>query len=266
MPALPATVSLQSGTLPAMKLGKRPFVPDDRDFRAAALFEAAPPLPTPPDRFGHGLAFRDWGMLGNDRYGDCVFAGGGHETMLTTKLGGHPAKFTDAGVLSDYSAVTGFDPADPSTDQGAYPRDAAKYRKATGLVDADGRRHKIAAYVSINPNDFDELVQAVYVFTAVGIGFEFPDSAMDQFNHGLPWDVVEGAKIEGGHYVPVVGRNARSTLGVVSWGRRVGMTRAFYEKYADEAWAYIFPDELRAGHTSRGFSLAQLEAWLQALG
>jgi hypothetical protein len=260
----------------SLKLGKQPFEHDPKDFKAKLLFEAvAPEMPTPPDRFGHGLSFKDWLMLGNGPddtvqkgfggAGDCVFAGGGHETMLTTKLGGHPATFTGANSIEDYSAVTGYVIGDDSTDNGTEPRVAAKYRRDTGLIDAAGKRHKIAAFVSIDPSDFEELVQCVYVFTAVGIGFEFPDTAWNQFSHHLPWDVVDGAAIEGGHYVPVVGRNAKSTIGVISWGRRVGMTRDFYEAYSDEAWAYIFPEELRNGKTYRGYDLSQLRAWLDSL-
>ncbi len=258
-----------------LHLGKRPFVPDERDFKFAALLEAAP-LPTPPHRFGHGLAFRDWMMLGNgpdetvrpgfQGAGDCVFAGGCHETMLTTKLGGHPAAFTGANAISDYSAVTGYVIGDDATDLGTDVREALKYRRATGLVDAAGKRHRIGAYVSINPKSWDELMQAVYVFTAVGMGFEFPDSAMDQFDQGLPWDVVPGEpKPSEGHYVPVIGRNAKSTGGCISWARRVGFTRDFYETYNDEAWAIVFPEELRSGKTERGYDLAALNVMLAGL-
>ena len=249
-----------------MKLGKKPATRDDRDIRFAAIATGVT-LPTPPSRFGHGTLFHSdgWGMLGNDQYGDCVFAGGAHEVMLTNKLARRTVEFTDAAVLGDYSAVTGFTPDDPNTDQGTDVREALKYRRATGLADAHAGRHRIGAYVSIRPNDFDELMQAVYVFSAVGIGFNFPSSAMDQFNHGETWDVVEGATVEGGHYVPVVGRSSRNIAGVITWGRRQGLTRDFYEIYNDEAWAMIYPEELRNGRTERGMSLDQLQHALTAL-
>ena len=93
-----------------LKLGKKPFASDERDFEVAALAEAHP-LPTPPPRFGHGHAFTDWLMLGNgpddtvregfQGAGDCVLAGADHETMLTNKLaeGAHEAlELTAPGV------------------------------------------------------------------------------------------------------------------------------------------------------------------------
>ena len=143
-----------------MKLGKKPYEPDARSLKLSKYL--ATDLPTPPKIFGYGTLFTDWGYLGNDKYGDCVFAGGGHEQMVWDTLRKGPGvKITTKNALSDYSAVTGFDPSDPNTDQGTYVIDAMKYRKATGLVDASGKRHKIAAYVEIDPTNWDELVTRV---------------------------------------------------------------------------------------------------------
>lgn len=249
------------------KLGKKPATEDARDFKLAALTDLAA-LPTPPARFGHGTMYHStgWQMLGNDRYGDCVFAGAAHETMETNRLARRDVVFDDDAVLSDYAAVTGFDAADPSSDQGTEVRAALSYRRHTGVVDANGKRHKIGAYVALDPKDWQQLMQAVYVFAAVGIGFDFPDSAMEQFDDGDPWDVVPGATIEGGHYVPVMGRSSLHVAGVVTWGRRQAMSQAFYEAYNDEAWAIVFPEELRTnGLNERGFDLAGLNAALARL-
>jgi hypothetical protein len=79
------------------KLGKKAASHDDRDIRFARV-AAGVTLPIPPARFGHGTLFHStgWGTLGNDRYGDCVFAGGAHEVMLTNKLAGRTVTFDDA--------------------------------------------------------------------------------------------------------------------------------------------------------------------------
>lgn len=251
------------------KLGKRPATEDKRDLKFATYVQAAA-LPTPPEQFGHEALFgaKDWGMLGNDQWGDCAWAGPAHETMLLSTEGGNPAMFTDAGVLSDYSAGTGFDPnAGPSgqnpTDQGSNVRDVLKYRVKTGIVDASGARHKIGAFVKLEPKNITQIAQAMYLFQAVGIGIEFPDSAMTQFNAGEPWDVVPGAKIEGGHYIPLIAR--RENLEIVTWGALQGMTLAFFEQYCDEAWAYISTEDLQADKDPEGFDLSQLKADLAAL-
>jgi hypothetical protein len=195
-------------------------------------------------------------MLGNDQWGDCAWAGPAHETMILTTEGGHPATFTTESVLSDYAAGTGFDPnAGPSgnnpTDQGSNVRDVLKYRAKTGIVDGDGNRHQIGAYVKLNAGDLDQVAQAMYVFQ------------MDQFNSGQPWDVVPNAKVEGGHYIPLVAR--RENLEVVTWGALQQMTPAFFEKYCDEAWAYISTEDLKTDKSPEGFNIDELKADLQAL-
>jgi hypothetical protein len=255
--------------MPELKLGKLPATPDSRDLLFATYAEPAQ-LPVPPAQFGHETLFppKAWGMLGNDEWGDCAWAGPAHETMLLTKEGHHPVEFTTAGVLSDYSASTGFDPhAGPPgknpTDKGSSVRDVLTYRHTTGVIDSAGKRHKIGAYLRLDQTDLTEIYQALFLFQAVGIGFVFPESAMTQFNEGKPWDVVPGAKIQGGHYVCAVAR--RMNIDVVTWGALQQMTEHFFTTYCDEAWAYVSPEDLRDGHDPEGFDLAQLKADLAAL-
>lgn len=256
-----------------LKLGKRPFKPDPRDIKMKTVV-AGITLPTPPTRFGHGGMFRDWLMLGNgpddtvrkgfQGAGNCVFAGLGHQLKLAERLGGHDITITGKDAISDYSAVTGYVIGDDATDNGTEPRDALKHAQKTGIL-AGGKRYKIGAYALVDPKSWDDLMIAAFAFSSVGIGFEFPDTAMGQFVNGETWDVVDGAIIEGGHYVPTVGRSSRNIGGDLSWARRVGMTRDFYETYNDETWAIIWPQELRNGKTERGMDLTQLKAVLAAL-
>lgn len=254
---------------PYLKLGKKPATQDPRDLRFATYRTSA--LPTPPAQYGHEtiVGARAWGMLGNDQWGDCAWAGPAHETMILTDLGsGSPVQFTTEAVLSDYGAGTGFDPnAGPPgsnpTDQGSNVRDVLKYRASKGIVDAAGHRHKIGAYVQLK--SLQEALEALYLFEAVGLGFEVPAYAMDQFNAGKPWDIDANAdgSIEGGHYVPLVAK--RQNLVVVTWGAVQQMTARFYEKFVDEAWAYISAEALQSGKTPEGFDLGQLQTDLQQL-
>ena len=203
-------------------------------------------------------------MLGNDQYGDCVWAGAAHETALWNRESAHQVLFTDTAVLSDYSAVTGFTPSDPSTDQGTDMQLAASYRKKKGVKDANGRRHKIAAYLSITPGDVQEHLLAAYLFGAVGIGIKFPQSAMHQFNTGQPWTVVNGSPIEGGHYIPLVARR-NNMLVCVTWGKTQPLTDAFLKAYNDESIVYVSTEALTAGKSLEGFNKQQLLADLAQL-
>jgi hypothetical protein len=247
-----------------MKLGKKPFAEDKRDllFKNYTITEA---LPARPREFGHMDVISEWGMLANDKVGDCVLAGGGHETMLWTAEGGNPAAFTDANIISDYSAITGYDPNNPNSDQGTVVREALLYRKKTGLIDSQASRHKIGAFLQLDQKDIDEVSEAIYLFNAIGIGILFPRSAMDQFNQGEPWTVVEGSRIEGGHYVSCIGYDS-NYIYCVTWGRIQKMDYKFFKTYCDEAWAMLSPEFLNGqGLSPEGFNLTQLQEDLNAI-
>lgn len=255
-------------------LGKADPTPDPRD-ALFTEFATVAKLPKAPATYDPPHLEAEWGMLGNgpddsvapgfQGAGDCVFAGGDHETMLwQAEGGGKAASFTGATAISDYAAVTGYVVGDDSTDRGTVVRDALLYRRRTGLVDAGGARHKLGAFVQLEPGNTDHVKLGTYLLGVAGIGFQFPSSAMRQFDRGKPWTVVAGAQVEGGHYVPVIGYSAAGVL-VVSWGRVQLMTWPFFRKYVDEAWGLLSPEFLRAGRSPQGFDLKGLKTYLSAL-
>lgn len=248
-----------------LKLGKALPKHDKRSLFLASYRKALKTVKVPAT-FGvpQLKAVKDWGMLGNDQYGDCVWAGAAHETMLWASEAKRKVLFNASCVLSDYSAVTGFNPNDPNSDQGTAVLDAMNYRRNTGIVDSSGKRHQICAFAQLEPGNYQELLEAAYTFSAVGIGIQVPSSAMDQFDQGKPWSVTS-APIEGGHYIPVVGKRNGHLL-VLTWGKVQEMTKSFYEKYADEGFV-IFDDEMLSdtGTDFQGWNMAALQADFQSI-
>lgn len=242
------------------KLGKTPARKGAVKFKLSVYGKK---LPTPPKKAGHlGIFTAQWGMLGNDQYGDCVWAGAAHETMLWNKEAQKDVAFVDESVLSDYAACTGFNPNDPSTDNGTDMQVAASYRQKTGIEDSQGNRHKIGAYLEVST--IKQIKQAIWIFGAAGIGIKFPNSAMDQFNVGKPWTVQPGSTIEGGHYIPAVNYDEKF-LYVVTWGKVQKAAWSFIKKYMDEGIVYLSQEMLNDGKTLDGFDLATLQADLAAL-
>lgn len=245
-----------------LKLGKLPARPEAVKLKFASYLTGT--LPTPPASFGHDTLVKTYPMYGNDQYGDCVWAGAGHETQIWSAAGGKPASFTEAGLLKAYTAVTGFNKNDPNSDQGTDMQAAASYRRKTGILDIHGIRHKVGAYIALTPGDLNQLYTAMWLFGAVGIGIEFPAFAMDQFDARKPWDVQKSnAKIDGGHYIPGTARHGM--IDVITWGRVISMTEAFYKRYCDEAIAYLSPEMLKGGKSLEGFDLNSLTADLTAI-
>lgn len=249
----------------AYKLGKTPARRDPNVLLFTQFEEPGATLTIAPIGFGHEKLVSDWGMLGNDTVGDCVEAGAAHETEMWNEIAKIDVPFTPACVLSDYSAATGYNPAEPNTDQGTDVQSYLGYRRKTGVLDASGARHKIGGYVALECPNWWQLLEALYIFDAVGIGFNFPNTAMTQFDAGQPWALVPGSTIEGGHYVPVLGRPHISMLEVVTWGTTQLMTRAFYQTYCDEAYGILSVESMINGKTAEGYNLVALEAAITAL-
>lgn len=218
---------------------------------------------TPPTSVNFYSSISGGGMLGNDQYGDCVFAANGHIVEQQTALGqGKEVAVTTAQALAEYTKVTGFNPNDPNTDQGAEVQQGLSDLRSSGLAG-----HKIAMFAEIKTTDMNTVKNAVSEFGVVDIGFNVPNSAMTQFDNGQPWDVVANdGGIDGGHCVIVCGYDSKY-LYVYTWNAVQKMTYAFWKKYVEEAWAPISQDWINAstGLDPNKVDMADLGAQYAAL-
>jgi hypothetical protein len=243
--------------VPRYALGRQPADPTKPKLR----LRAAPERPQPPAFVDWLSKVREWGMLGNDRVGDCTAAGAAHVAMAVDRYGqDRDLAISDADVLNMYSAISGYNPADPNTDVGATLQDACNYWHKTGIAG-----NTIAAYAWLNAQDLDLVRACIAIFGAVYTGFNFPASAMAQFNAGKPWTLVNRTRIEGGHCVPIGAYDADSFT-CVTWGRTQKMDVAFFRRYFDEVIVPVDLDWLRAAGTSpAGLDVATLNSDYQAL-
>jgi hypothetical protein len=214
-------------------------------------------LPSPPAIYQSVTNISDWGMLGNDQLGDCTAAGAGHlEMVWTDQVSGTPRTVTTDEVIKFYE-LQGYDPSDPSTDQGANMMDVLASWHSDGLAG-----DKIAAYARVALEDHT-VEQAIALFGGAYIGVNLPNSAIQQFGNGQDWDVVDDdGGIAGGHCVVLVGYD-ESGATVVTWGRTVKASWDWLRKYTEEAWA-VLPSEYEEG-TVNGFNFSQLSGDLVLL-
>jgi len=223
------------------KRGKKPSRPlPAKAFLFKSVFNPAK-LPTPPIRFGHqGLMGKEpWHMLGNDEYGNCVWAAKAHMQYLWSLLGENErVRITTADVLSDYAAQTGFSADNPDSDQGTDMQAAAEYHRLVGIRDARNIRHKVFAYVALEHGNVNQLALATYLFGAVEIGLSLPDDCDDLFEAGKVWKVSD-SKPSGGHTVTIVGRDEHGNFIAVTWGKLQHIEPAFIAKYMDEGYAFL---------------------------
>lgn len=244
------------------KLGKLPARKDAVTFK----FTQYTNLPAVPNKGGHmQLVSGDNNMFGNDELGDCVCAEAGHGTLYYNHEAGNTVNLTTDNIVALYSAITGYKPGDSSTDQGTDMQAAASYRRKNGLNDANGKTHKILAYLDLGVSNRDNLKKAIYYFGGAGIGFNFPEYAMEQFQQGQTWHVqAKDSELDGGHDVFAFGYDTQYVY-VISWGKVVKMTWGFFDKFNDETLVYLTQENIKNGKTLEGLNLIQLEADLKQL-
>ncbi len=246
----------------AGKLGKLAPKYNKRTLRLSNYLKG--PLPTAPAKLWreYKVPPSGWNMLGNDTVGDCTCAAIAHMVMLFTAHTGTMISPTLEDTLGVYSAVTGYNPADPSTDQGANITDVLAYWQSTGIAG-----HKILGWASIGLSPA-QIQQAMYLFGAVDIGFNVPAYAMEQFNAGQAWDIDPSgdATIEGGHSVPLFGYGSQG-FDCTTWGANQKLTTTFAATFCDEAYIVLTEDWLDSatGLAPNQIDLATLQADLNAV-
>jgi hypothetical protein len=208
-------------------------------------------------------------MLGNDKWGDCVFAGMGHVVELETYYGqGSETVVSDQQALQAYSAATGFDPdAGPSgenpTDQGYTVQGGLEYLQKTGMAGKN-----VTAFASVDVSSYTQVETAVANFGVIALGIQVPSSAQQQFAEHKPWAYVPGSEIEGGHCILMTGYDNKY-YSCITWGAVQEMERSFWENYVEEAWVPVDKDwvSLVKGTDPEGVDLKALgEQYAQLTG
>lgn len=198
--------------------------------------------------------------MNNDRYGCCTCSGMGHAVQTITANANPPeVTISDHDILLAYEAACGFNPADPSTDQGGIELNVLNYWRTNGIA---GTGHRIAAYAAVNPLNKVEVMQALYLFGFLYTGVALPVSAQAQV--GGVWDIdptpAGSPGSWGGHCVIIVAAD-EDGLTCITWGQKQRMTWDFWNRYFDEAYACLTPEWIEAnGESPSGFDLATLQS------
>jgi len=207
-----------------------------------------------------------YGMLANDRLGDCVIACAAHQEMNWGAVvnAGTPFVPTDDQVIADYSAVAGYVPGDSSTDNGTNMLDAMHYWLRKGFVG----RPIAQTFATLDTQNIDQIKAAIYLFGGVPIGFNVPQSMVDELNAGIDptFAFVQNDKPSGeGHCVLPVGYG-RSGAAAVSWGKVYHFSWEFWQAWVDEAYCVVSKNWLKqSGVSPTGLDLDGLLQDAQAI-
>ncbi len=250
----------------AMKYGRKPVLHTTRTFRAGLVMarhlDKLGPAPTSTNDYVAAVekvVGADWGMMGNDGYGDCVFADDAHQVMIITANTGAIVVPTTDQTLAQYSAETGFDQSDPSTDNGADETTDCQYLVKNGFLG-----HKASDTAMVDPTNLDHMTWTVQLFGAAKLGVNWTKKQMDQFNNGETITGDPNGEVDGGHDVVVVRRQGDQWW-IVTFGKRVQADAGFIAA-AEECHALLWVDWAGQGNAPSGFNLAALDADLKSIG
>jgi hypothetical protein len=246
-----------------LKLGKLNPVHDPRTLMLADYLDTSA-LPATPATYvwAKNISATAWGMMGNDKSGDCTCAAAGHLIMEWTDDNGQLITPTDPQIIAAYSAITGYNPVTGANDNGAVETEVLNYWRNTGIA---GR--KILAYAALEPKNHNHIMLSTFLFGGCYIGMALPISAQTQ----TVWSVPPGGAVGkgapgswGGHAVPVIGYDNHG-LTIITWGATKKMTWSFWDAYCDESYAIISNDFAGSKPAPNGFDLAALQADLKQI-
>jgi hypothetical protein len=169
----------------------------------------------------------------NDSLGDCVIAGMAHLVgQFTGNSEAKPFIFTDDQIISLYSAIGGYVPGQPSTDNGCDEVTALNYWVRKGALP----QNKIVSWMAVNPSDSQEYRTAMYLFENLFFGIELPDAWINPFpsSPGFKWDVSGDSDPNNGHCVVGTGYTTEGVL-IDTWGMIGTLTDAAIAKYCAES-------------------------------
>lgn len=233
---------------------------DEHAFRLRAFLDVTKAtIPKTHDRkLGH-----DWGMLGNDRYGDCADVARAHGLMLMAHVEKKKFAVTADDVVKDY---LGYAPNDDGTDPDAM---MAMWRK-TPVWGTD----PITAYMAVSASQgVLDIPRADYLFATCYMAFALPRAVQDAWGSWpvppYKWqtDPAWTPYSWGGHMTMSHGY---TTKGVkqVTWGKDEWfIPNEFIRAFFVGGYAVIHPMWFNLkGKTPQGFDAPGLLAQLGTLG
>jgi len=176
-------------------------------------------LPSPPLSVDYTpLASRTLAdIYGNDQLGDCVIACIGHILGVLTANANQEVPLSLNQIIKLYSAIGGYVPGDPNTDNGAVPTDALNYIEKVGYEILP--EHKIAGYLAVNSDDPVECRIAIWLFENLMYGVDLPDGWVNPMpsGSGFIWDYAGAPDPQNGHCFGGFGYNP-SGIKIDTWG------------------------------------------------
>lgn len=242
------------------KLGaKKPVIIPNQPFfnKCRAIMEPRAPL-----SLGRHNLNPQFQMFDNDQIGDCSSAGIANTMIAFSALSGTTPIVTTSDAVNFYSLSTGYNPANPSTDQGGVLSEVLAYATRNGY-DA-GYYKYVPLWGTLDPHDRNALGNVMYQFGSVYCGFGLAQADNDTV--GEVWDTTtpgdQTSWSWGGHCALLFAYDGLADTDIVyiaTWGGLQKATWRWVHARIFEAHAVAFRDLMPAtGHTRVGQTWEEL--------
>lgn len=242
------------------KLGKHAPRNDKRTLMFCDYVDVSK-LPPVKQQVDWTSGIKDWGMMRNDEIGDCTCAGIAHSIQVWTAANKNEITVADSDVIKAYSDISGYNPQTGENDNGANELDVLNYWRNVGI-----NGHKLGAYAKLNTHNIQHVKISSDIFGVNYLGIALPNTAQGQ----EVWDVVNNGGDDsipgswGGHCVIMVGFNVTGPL-IITWGKVMQMTWAFWLAYCDEAYALFSNDWMNNDKSPEGINSQLLQEDLRVI-
>jgi hypothetical protein len=252
------------------KLGRNRPVSLGPHFKLHRYIRQAFPTPPPSCDYSNGgtASLRD--VYGNDQLGDCVIACAHHVQGVATGNAGAIVTATLDQIIADYSAIGGYVPGDPSTDQGCDEVVALNYYCSKGWA-TNGT--KGLGWLTVDATNRVEVMSAIYLFEHLIICEELPDARVNPFpsGDGFVWGSGTPNPNNGHSYMacgydaPGVKIDTWAMFGTETWDGLAALATA---AAGGGAYVVLTPDLLAKGaaKSPNGVAWADLVADFDAMG
>jgi hypothetical protein len=242
---------------PGRRLGRRPPSRAPRLMLRNYLTGVLPEHSTAADHFSR---IDDWGLYGNDRFGDCGPVSVANYIKMVTKYLAPAEVSVSQDDVFDLYRRSG-NPNFPNDDNGVDMQTMLEALIAGGIG-----RQKALAFAVVNPRNEEEIKAAISLFGGVLFGVDL-ELAQQRQTDDYIWDYAPSAEW-GGHAV-LAGQYFQEPsvvdIAVVTWGQVVGCSGSFLGHQLEEAWVVILPEHLTAKGFQEGVDLDALATDYKAL-
>ena len=251
-----------------MRLGRRRPHPAARKLRLGNYLQKTSLPPPPPEADYTSKAPSSLAaMYKNDELSCCVVAGAYHLLGVATGNAGSEWLASDDVIVREYSAIGGYNPNDPTTDQGLDEVTALQYWKANGFADGS----KLLGWAAVDANDADEVRAACFLFEGLYFGVELPDAWVNPTPSapGFLWD-VGAPDVNNGHCFVGCGYDADG-LTIDTWGGTLtwpALAALCTPSAGGELYVLCLEDQLAKGQSKapNGVDWATLLSDFESLG